>query len=130
MPKAQSDTIPEPLIKSAGKTQVNYNIHEVINDDGTHYEYNYVVIEGKVTKAKILAALEGEQKENDQSEWTPDETVTQYNDAKSAISLSNISQMTYTQLDTYIDDNVTNLTEAKNYLKKLSKVVLALVKKL
>ena len=44
------------------------------------------------------------------------------------IGLSAISGMTYAQLDTYIENNVTNLIEAKEYLKKLSKVVLAIVK--
>lgn len=48
--------------------------------------------------------------------------------ANSDIGLSSISVMTYAQLDTYIDENVTNLAEAKQYLKKLSKVVLAIVK--
>ena len=48
--------------------------------------------------------------------------------ANSEIGLSAISEMTYAQLDTYIDNNVTNLAEAKQYLKKLSKVVLAIVK--
>lgn len=48
--------------------------------------------------------------------------------ANSDIGLSAISGMTYAQLDTYIDNNVTNLAEAKQYLKKLSKVVLAIVK--
>lgn len=48
--------------------------------------------------------------------------------ANDEIGLSDISGMTYAQLDTYIDNNVTNLAEAKQYLKKLSKVVLAIVK--
>lgn len=48
--------------------------------------------------------------------------------ANNEIGLSAISGMTYAQLDTYIDNNVTNLAEAKQYLKKLSKVVLAIVK--
>ena len=48
--------------------------------------------------------------------------------ANNEIGLSAISGMTYAQLDTYIDENVTNLAEAKQYLKKLSKVVLAIVK--
>jgi hypothetical protein len=36
--------------------------------------------------------------------------------------------MTFSSLDEYIDDNVTNLSEAKKFQKKLSKAVLALMK--
>ena len=42
--------------------------------------------------------------------------------------LTLLSNMNYNQLDTYIDNHVTDLPEAKIYLKKLSKVVLALIK--
>jgi len=45
-----------------------------------------------------------------------------------AYKLSQLSGMTQAQLETYIDNNVTNLTQAKDYLKKLSAVVLWLVK--
>jgi glucose dehydrogenase len=42
--------------------------------------------------------------------------------------MEDISQMTFSSLDEYIDDNVTNLAEAKKFQKKLSKAVLALMK--
>ena len=42
--------------------------------------------------------------------------------------LNDLAGFSYIQLDTYIDNHVTNLSEAKTYLKKLSKVVLALIK--
>ena len=130
--KAQSDQEPERFVKSRGKTQFNYNIHQVtIEDpDGSTriaYEYNYVEIEGKVTKAKILVALQATGLEEN-IEFEPSEVESQYNEAKSTINLSEISSLTYNQLDTYIENNVTDLASAKIYLKKLSKVVLAMLK--
>lgn len=40
-----------------------------------------------------------------------------------------LQNLTYDQIDTYIDNNVTNLANAKEYLKKLSKIVLYLERK-
>jgi len=131
--KAQSDTYPPEQIMSRGRTQVNYNVHEVeiTDEQGTRtaYNYDYVEVDGTVTKAKVLAAIQVEELEDDPEAWTPDEAATQYSDAKGKISLSGIADMTYAELDTYINNNVTNLAEAKQYLKKLSKVVLAMLKK-
>ena len=132
--KAQFDTPPPEQIKSRGRTQVNYDVHEVeITDEHgttrTAYECDYVEVDGKVTKAKVLAAIQAEELEDDPEAWTPDEAATQYKDAEGNIDLSGIADMTYEELDTYIDNNVTNLAEAKTYLKKLSKVVLAMLKK-
>lgn len=45
-----------------------------------------------------------------------------------AYKLSALKGMTQAQLESYIDSNVTNLSQAKDYLKKLSAVVLWLVK--
>ena len=131
--KSQSSTEPERLVKSGGKTQFAYNIHKVIIKDPdnipkTMFNYDYVEIEGVVTKAKILVALEAVELEIENN-FVPSEVETQYNEAKEAINLSDITKLTYNQLDTYIDDNVTNLAAAKVYLKKLSKIVLAILKK-
>ena len=131
--KAQSDTEPERFIKSRGKTQFNYNIHQVTIEDPdgstrTAYEYDYIEIEGKITKAKILAALQATELEEIE-DFTPEEVESTYNEAKEAINLSDISKLTYNQLDTYIENNVTSLASAKIYLKKLSKVVLAILKR-
>lgn len=131
--KAQSDTHPPEQIMSRGKTHVTYNARkvEITDEQGTRtaYEYDYVEVAGKVTKAKVLAAIQVEELEDDPEAWTPDGAATQYSDAKGKISLSGIAEMTYAELDTYIDNNVTNLAEAKTYLKKLSKVVLAMLKR-
>jgi hypothetical protein len=133
MTKAQSDTQPANQVQSRGKTQVNFNIEQVeITDDmGTRqvWQYEYVEVEGKVTKSKVLAAMDKAQLEVDTQEWTPQEVATQFDDSKSKLKLSDLTGITYAQLDTYIDNNITDLPAAKVYLKKLSAVVLALVKK-
>ena len=126
------DTEPERLVRSKNRVQYNYNIEEIEIEepDGTTrtaYQYDYVEIYGKVTKSKIIKALEDTKLDIDE-EYEPAELETIYEDAKEAIKLSNLSEMTYAQLDTYIDNNVTDLASAKTYLKKLSKVVLAILK--
>ena len=60
--KHGSDTYPEIIVKSAGKTQVRYDIEasEVEEMDGTKracYDFSYVAIEGELTKAKIIDAI-------------------------------------------------------------------------
>jgi hypothetical protein len=47
--------------------------------------------------------------------------------AQEEIELGTISGMTYVALDSYIDTTVTDLAKAKVYLKRLSRVVKALV---
>ena len=39
-----------------------------------------------------------------------------------------LAQLDYNQIDKYIDNNVVSFEEAKDYLKKLSKVVLGIIK--
>jgi hypothetical protein len=130
--KANSGTMPERIVKGRGKAQYNYNIKQVTVEDPDGiskiaYNYDYVEIEGKVTKAKICRALENS-KLDIGGEFDPSEIESTYKAAKEAINLSQISKLTYKQLDMYIDNNVTNLAEAKAFLKKLSKVVLAILK--
>ncbi len=133
MIKGQSDTQPENQVQSRGKTQVNFNIQqvEITNEQGTRliYQYDFVEVEGKVTKSKVLAAMDKAQLEVDTQGWTPQKTVEQFDESKSKLELSDIANLTYVQLDTYIENNITDLPAAKVYLKKLSAVVLALVKK-
>jgi hypothetical protein len=50
------------------------------------------------------------------------------NPQKESYKLSALYGLTQAQLETYIDNNVTNLAEAKEFLKKLSAVVLWVVK--
>jgi hypothetical protein len=121
---ASSDTEPAKYTKCRGKIQVAYDVQEV---NGT-WTYNYVEIEGAVTEAKVLEALRIEALESDSGDWAPDEVAAEFEDSKAKIKLSGIADMTYAELDTYIEDNITNLAQAKTYLKKLSKVVLAILK--
>lgn len=50
------------------------------------------------------------------------------NPQREAYKLSDLYDLTQAQLETYIENNVTSLAEAKEFLKKLSAVVLWLVK--
>ncbi len=49
-------------------------------------------------------------------------------DAIKTVRESFINKLTPAQVDTYIDNNITNLESAKAYLKKISKVLLYLLK--
>ena len=60
--KHGSDTFPETITKSAGKTHVRYDIEETEFEemDGTKracYDFSYVAIEGELTRAKIIDAI-------------------------------------------------------------------------
>lgn len=60
--KGQSDIYPpQRIIKSAGKTQVIYDVveieKEIMNDLKTIYEWDFVEIEGEVTRAKIIDGI-------------------------------------------------------------------------
>ena len=60
--KHGSDNYPEIIVKSAGKTQVRYDIEESEFEemDGTKrktYDFTYVAIEGELTRAKIIDAI-------------------------------------------------------------------------
>ena len=60
--KHGSDTYPETITKSAGKTHVRYDIEETEFEemDGTKrtcYDFSYVAIEGELTRAKIVDAI-------------------------------------------------------------------------
>ena len=60
--KHGSDTYPEMIVKSAGKTQGRYDIEESEFEemDGTKracYDFSYVAIEGELTRDKIIDAI-------------------------------------------------------------------------
>lgn len=60
--KHGSDTYPEIIVKSAGKTQVRFDIEETEFEEmnGTKrktYDFTYVAIEGELTRAKIIDAI-------------------------------------------------------------------------
>ena len=60
--KSNSDHYPELVISSNGKTQIRYNIVETIREDmdgstRTSYDFDYVEVDGEVTKEKIVEAI-------------------------------------------------------------------------
>ena len=131
--KGQSNTKPNNMIMSRGKTQVNYNItSEVITDEHgsrTVWKYDIVEVDGIVTKLKVFEAMQKADDEADITEVVPDDIASQHSDAKSELVLSDIANKTYAQVDAYIDANVTDLASARAFLKKLTRVVLAMLKR-
>ena len=93
-------------------------------EETTKYVYDEVAIEGNVTKAKILEAM----RLADLEAADEGDAATEYGEANTR--LAEIADMTYAELETYIDNNVTDLSSAKVFLKKLGTVVLALLKRL
>ena len=130
---SESATYPETFAQSRGKTLFHWNIQEkqvtdpMTGEVTTKYVYNEVAIVGKVTKPKILAAMRAAELE--QNSGDAGGAAAQYTDAKSALDLSDIAGTTYVQLNTYIDNNVTDLASAKVFLKELAGVVLAMLKR-
>ena len=58
-----------------------------------------------------------------------DPAVTQKKaDARAQMALSDLSNKTYAQVQTYIDNNVTDLASTKVVLKKMALMILALLK--
>lgn len=84
--KGQSDSIPNNFIQSNGKTQVLYNITPVQKTDeqGTHnvYEYDYVEIEGIVTRAKVLEIIQKHNSEDTSSIIVPNDIFTENEEIK------------------------------------------------
>ena len=99
---ALSDTYPEVFAKSRGKTLIRYNIHEVqVTDElgiGTRiaFEYDEASVEGKVTKAKILAAMYVAEKESDKGNI--EEAVTQYENARTKLKTMKVKVMSVPEL--------------------------------
>jgi len=50
-------------------------------------------------------------------------------DYREAVKIRNeLAKLSYNQVDNFVENNVTDLKSAKEYLKKLSKIVLAIIK--
>ena len=106
---AISDTPPPKSFQRGGKIVFPFN-----------------VVEKQITDPQTGQARV--QYEYDEAEGSTAVTAQQVAAAKVAFKLAALADMTYDQLDTYIDTNVTNIATAKVFLKKLAKVVLAMVK--
>lgn len=124
---AQGDTYPEQIGHSRGQVIYRYNIREVqVEDmDGTRttYEWDEVWVDPPITKGKVLAAMQLEE------EGDVADVGAEYEDSKAAVALAGIAEMTYAELDNWINANVTDLASARAFLKKLGKVVLAILKR-
>ena len=130
MATSESGTRPDTFAKSRGKTLFRWNIQEeqvtdpMTGEASVKYIYNEVWIDGKVTKAKILEAMRFAELEEDDSDVN--EVTKQYEDARS--NIRQFADMSYADLDIYVDKNVTDLKSVRAFLKKLAKVVLGVLK--
>lgn len=106
---AISDTVPPASCLRGGKIVVTSNVTSKQQTDAqtgkTRTVYEYEEHEGKDMAAAQRNA-----------------------DSQVAIKLAGIAEMTFAELDAYIETNATTLATSRVFLKKLAKVVLALVK--
>ena len=107
----------------------NYNIQEIQKEDGTFYQYNYVEIQGKPTKAKVIAALKYAGQMPDQTEADVN-TGPNFETAKDDFTNNILTSKTKAELNDYIDANWTNLTDSKATFKKLVELVYDFMKQL
>lgn len=125
---AEADASPAALVKvSPGKWHYNYNVQafEVDRDgDGqaeTIYRYCYGVMHGAPGRGKIQALIE-------QNKTGAVDTV-EADRTDAADKLADIAQMSYAQVETYVENTWGNLPAAqKTALKNLYKAVLAIIK--
>jgi len=99
---AQSNTYPETLAESRGKTLYRYNIREIEVADGpggeprTAYEYDEVWIEGKATRGKILEAMRAAAREEDSENIAG--AVEQYQAAKGQLKKTKVKKLSVPEL--------------------------------
>ena len=129
---AESKISPQTIQKIAPNSYYyNYNITEIQKEpEGggeaeTFYQYNYVRIQGKPTKRKVLDAIEAA---NDTTE-ADGNTAVNLIAAESDMKISILYNKTDAQIATYIMENVTDLAEARIYLYRLTKEVRDIVKR-
>lgn len=81
--KGQSDSNPTNFVKSNEKTQVNYNITsaQITDERGTRtvYNYDYVEIEGVVTRQKVIDAINKTSSESTSGILIPEDIFTEVN---------------------------------------------------
>jgi hypothetical protein len=79
-----------------------------------------------ITQKKITAWLEGRATHLN---GTEDVVVVNEISDKEKVALIDLSDVTYNQVDNWIDNQVTDLASAKVVLKKISKIISLLVKR-
>lgn len=90
-----------------------------------------IIVTTNVTQKQVTDPLTGGTRtvyEYDEAEGGDTTEARRNADAKAALKLAAITDMTYAELDAWIDANVTTLATSKAFMKRLAKVVLALVK--
>ncbi len=102
MATSQGDTYPATTAKSRGQTIYRYNIHAIQDTDEpggeprTAYAWDEVWITGKVTKAKVLAAMRAAAREDDDSDIG--DAATQYMSARDALKATKVKILPVPQL--------------------------------
>jgi len=123
---AESKTSPKTIQKIAPNAYYyNYNIQEVQKEEGTFYQYNYVEIKGKPTKAKVLAAIKAA---NGTTE-ADSSTAVNLETAKQNMKANPLTSMTKAQLNTYINNNWSDFTDSKATFKKLAELVYDMIRR-
>jgi len=125
---AESKSSPPTLQQIAPDSwYYNYNIQEVQKEGETFYRYNHVLITGTPTRQKVLDAIKASESTKDTA--AIEEIAT--NRTTALDQLAEIAAMTYIEIDTYVENTFGNLSAAqKTALKKLYKVVLAMLKQM
>ncbi len=121
---AESKSSPPTIQKIAPNSYYyNYNIQEVQKDpdgDGplpseTFYQYNYVEIKGRPTKAKVIAAIQAANDTDEADSNTSTDVLTAENDMKDSV----FHNKTPAQINAYIDANWDSIATSKATFKKL-----------
>lgn len=124
----EASSQPEQTVKTQDKIQYRYNIQEVqrqtMEGNATVWTYDYVEVEPPITKAKIKAAIRGSQSDDTEIANVASELTAAQQ------KLRKLSQRSYSQIDNYIENNVTNLTSAKAVMKIMAKAIIAITKQL
>jgi hypothetical protein len=122
---AESKTFPPRLIPSGGKTLYTFGAEPIQKDGVTHYRWNYVEIDGDVTRGKIFAARKAD---SDVVDSDACDVIDAEYDLITA-RLLDLANLSWSQVDNHIDSVFGGLTQSqKSSLKMLYKCVLALIK--
>ena len=103
--------------KASLRDSVDNYLANKLKDYRTHVDAKPTEVDAATTLAEVRAI---------EADLTTIDSITSA--VRTIFENSILWDVDYSQVDTYIDNNVTTLVEAKEFLKKLSKIVLALLK--
>ena len=120
--KNTAPTVITGVNKDSGDVTEQYILSPVFPDDMEFYEISGGVVVRKNQTAidAIIAARQAAASDH----------AAKHTGALSAISGSDLAGKTYAQVDAWVESNVTDLASAKVVIKKIAKVLLAVVKKM